>query len=114
MEGLKLLKTLTIGKVLADTPKRPGQACGSTHLLTTGTKHTKQGQTMEICINESEPEDSINRWAMDTISTGEEAVDVPPHWHKVSGIARQEPWARPETDRVPRTTRSTSLYSRGA
>ncbi len=38
---------------------------------------------MEISFNESEPEDSINRWAIDTISTGEEAVDVPPHWHKV-------------------------------
>ncbi|KAK2589866.1 hypothetical protein QQS21_012457 [Conoideocrella luteorostrata] len=50
----KLLKTLEVGK----------------------------GQTMEIKINESEPEDSIDRWAMDTISTGKEVVDLPPHWHK--------------------------------
>ncbi|KAK2594391.1 hypothetical protein QQS21_007897 [Conoideocrella luteorostrata] len=54
MEGFKLLKTLTLGK----------------------------GQTMEIKMNESEPEDSVNRWAIDTVCTGEEALEVPPHWHK--------------------------------
>ena len=39
---------------------------------------------MEITVDESEPDDSINRYAMDTICTGEEALDIPPHWHKVS------------------------------
>lgn len=39
---------------------------------------------MEITIDESEPEDSVNRYAMNTICTGEEALDIPPHWHKVS------------------------------
>lgn len=39
---------------------------------------------MEITINESEPEDSINRYVMDTHCTGEEALEIPPHWHKVS------------------------------
>ena len=39
---------------------------------------------MEITVNESEPEDSINRYVMDTICTGEEALEIPPHWHKVS------------------------------
>lgn len=36
-------------------------------------------------MDESEPEDSINRFVMDTTCTGEEALDIPPHWHKVSG-----------------------------
>jgi hypothetical protein len=39
---------------------------------------------MEITVNESEPEDSINRYVMDTICTGEVALEIPPHWHKVS------------------------------
>lgn len=39
---------------------------------------------MDITIDESEPEDSINRYVMDTICTGEEALEIPPHWHKVS------------------------------
>jgi hypothetical protein len=39
---------------------------------------------MEITVNESEPEDSIDRYVMDTISTGEEALEIPPHWHMVS------------------------------
>ena len=38
---------------------------------------------MDITIDESEPEDSINRYAMDIISTGEEALEIPAHWHKV-------------------------------
>jgi hypothetical protein len=39
---------------------------------------------MEITVDESEPEDSINRYVMDTICTGEEALEIPPYWHKVS------------------------------
>lgn len=39
---------------------------------------------MEICIDESEPEDSINHYAIDTFGDGQEPVDVPPHWHKVN------------------------------
>ena len=39
---------------------------------------------MEITVNESEPEDSIDRYVMDTICTGEEALEIPPHWHMVS------------------------------
>ncbi|KAG9239867.1 hypothetical protein BJ878DRAFT_546915 [Calycina marina] len=54
MDSVKTLKVLNIGK----------------------------GQTMEIKIDESQPEDSVLRYAMDTISTGEEALDTPPHWHK--------------------------------
>ena len=45
---------------------------------------TLQGQKMEITIDVSEPEDSVSRYAMDTICTGEEALEIPPHWHKVS------------------------------
>ncbi|KAI9162781.1 hypothetical protein HJFPF1_04373 [Paramyrothecium foliicola] len=37
---------------------------------------------MEITIDESEPEDSVDRFVMDTICTGEEALEIPPHWHK--------------------------------
>ncbi|RYC56651.1 hypothetical protein CHU98_g9554 [Xylaria longipes] len=33
-------------------------------------------------MDESEPEDSVNRYAMDMISTGEEILSIPPHWHK--------------------------------
>lgn len=45
---------------------------------------------MDITIDEAEPEDSINRYAMDTRSTGEEVLDIPPHWHKVSqGMTRK-------------------------
>jgi mannose-6-phosphate isomerase-like protein (cupin superfamily) len=39
---------------------------------------------MEITVDESEPEDSIDRYVMDTVCTGEEALKIPPHWHKVS------------------------------
>lgn len=39
---------------------------------------------MDIKVDEAEPEDSINRCVMDTTSTGEEALYIPPHWHKVS------------------------------
>ena len=44
---------------------------------------------MEITINEAEPEDSINRYVMDTICTGEEALEIPAHWHMVgeTGLA---------------------------
>lgn len=38
---------------------------------------------MEIMLDESEPEDSINRYVMDTTCTSEEALEAPPHWHKV-------------------------------
>lgn len=38
---------------------------------------------MEIGIDESEPEDSIDRYAVDTYSTGEEMLEIPSHWHKV-------------------------------
>ncbi|KAI2607144.1 uncharacterized protein GGS25DRAFT_494566 [Hypoxylon fragiforme] len=54
MGSIKILKTLRVGK----------------------------GITMDITINEAEPEDSINRYAMDTICTGEEVLDIPAHWHK--------------------------------
>ncbi|CEJ89678.1 hypothetical protein VHEMI05505 [[Torrubiella] hemipterigena] len=54
VSALTLLKTLTVGK----------------------------GQTMEIYVDESQPEDSIYRYTMDTISTGEEDLVIPPHWHK--------------------------------
>lgn len=46
-----------------------------------------QGQTMTINIDPSEPEDSIDRYVMDTIVEGTEGAEpiyVPPHWHKVS------------------------------
>ncbi|KAI0860227.1 hypothetical protein F4860DRAFT_504096 [Xylaria cubensis] len=33
-------------------------------------------------VDESEPEDSVKRYAMDTICTGEEIISIPPHWHK--------------------------------
>ncbi|KAI4859874.1 hypothetical protein F4820DRAFT_438513 [Hypoxylon rubiginosum] len=54
MSSVKVLKTLGVGK----------------------------GITMKITIDEAEPEDSINRYTMDTVSTGEEALHIPPHWHK--------------------------------
>ncbi|KAI1402772.1 hypothetical protein F4819DRAFT_507228 [Hypoxylon fuscum] len=54
MSSVKVLKTLGVGK----------------------------GITMDITVDETEPEDSINRYAMDTICTGEEAVSIPAHWHK--------------------------------
>ncbi|KIM93742.1 hypothetical protein OIDMADRAFT_21493 [Oidiodendron maius Zn] len=54
MSSIKVLKVLNVGK----------------------------GQTMEITVNESEPEDSIDRYVMDTVCTGEEALEIPPHWHK--------------------------------
>jgi hypothetical protein len=38
---------------------------------------------MDVCIDESEPEDSIQRYFSEVKSTGEEALSVPPHWHKV-------------------------------
>ncbi|KAJ2997706.1 hypothetical protein NUW58_g566 [Xylaria curta] len=41
-----------------------------------------KGITMDITMDESEPEDSVNRYAMDTICTGEETLNIPPHWHK--------------------------------
>ncbi|KAI9709551.1 MAG: hypothetical protein M1820_003311 [Bogoriella megaspora] len=53
MSSIKVLKTLNVGK----------------------------GQSMEITMNESEPEDSMDRYVMDTICTGEEALEIPPHWH---------------------------------
>lgn len=40
---------------------------------------------MEIYVDESQPEDSIYRYTMDTISTGEDDLVIPPHWHKVRG-----------------------------
>ncbi|KAI1125117.1 hypothetical protein F5Y10DRAFT_14663 [Nemania abortiva] len=54
MSSVKVLKTLKVGK----------------------------GITMDIAIDESEPEDSVNRYAMDTICTGEEILEILPHWHK--------------------------------
>ncbi|KAI1409704.1 hypothetical protein F5Y13DRAFT_169300 [Hypoxylon sp. FL1857] len=54
MASVKTLKTLGVGK----------------------------GIKMDIKVNEAEPEDSINRYLMDTICTGEEALNIPPHWHK--------------------------------
>lgn len=41
---------------------------------------------MDITVNESEPEGSIDRYAMDTTCTGEEVLHIPPHWHKVSVV----------------------------
>lgn len=43
---------------------------------------------MDIIVDESQPEDSINRYAMDTHCTGEEPLEIPPHWHMVSGISQ--------------------------
>ncbi|KAI1370437.1 hypothetical protein F4677DRAFT_363426 [Hypoxylon crocopeplum] len=37
---------------------------------------------MDIGVNETEPGDSVNRYAMDTTCTGEEALHILPHWHK--------------------------------
>ena len=45
-----------------------------------------QGQTMTINLDPNEPEDSIDRYVMDTIVEGTEGAEpiyVPPHWHKV-------------------------------
>ncbi|CAI6080528.1 unnamed protein product [Clonostachys chloroleuca] len=53
MSSIKVIKSLVVGK----------------------------GQRMDITVDESEPEDSIDRWVMDTICTGEEALEIPPHWH---------------------------------
>jgi hypothetical protein len=39
---------------------------------------------MDITINENEPEDSVDRYTMDTYVPGEEQLFIPPHWHKVS------------------------------
>lgn len=39
---------------------------------------------MDITINENEPEDSVDRYTMDTYVSGEEQLFIPPHWHKVS------------------------------
>lgn len=47
---------------------------------------------MEITIDESEPEDSINYWSTVTHSTGEEALEIPPHWHKVRMRALDRLW----------------------
>ncbi|KAI0381349.1 hypothetical protein F5Y04DRAFT_255274 [Hypomontagnella monticulosa] len=41
-----------------------------------------KGINMDIKVDEAEPEDSINRYAMDTTCTGEEALFIPAHWHK--------------------------------
>ena len=43
---------------------------------------------MELIMDESEPEDSIGRYMNDTISTGEDVLAVPPHWHKVTTFVR--------------------------
>ncbi|KAI1084816.1 hypothetical protein F5B20DRAFT_523307 [Whalleya microplaca] len=53
---------------------------GSANVLKT--LRVDKGITMDITVNESEPEDSINRYVMDTICTGEKVIYVPPHWHK--------------------------------
>ncbi|ETS73148.1 hypothetical protein PFICI_15093 [Pestalotiopsis fici W106-1] len=37
---------------------------------------------MDITIDENEPEDSVDRYAMDTYVSGEEQLFIPPHWHK--------------------------------
>ncbi|KAI3318090.1 hypothetical protein HD806DRAFT_324053 [Xylariaceae sp. AK1471] len=54
MSSIKVLKTLKMGKSMS----------------------------MDITINETEPEDSIYRYTMDTTCTGEEVLFTPPHWHK--------------------------------
>ncbi|KAI1204741.1 uncharacterized protein F4807DRAFT_446035 [Annulohypoxylon truncatum] len=54
MGSIKVIKTLGVGK----------------------------GITMDITVDETEPEDSINRYAMDTTCTGEETLYIPGHWHK--------------------------------
>ncbi|KAI0895384.1 hypothetical protein F4806DRAFT_80039 [Annulohypoxylon nitens] len=41
-----------------------------------------KGITMDIIIDESEPEDSIDRYVMDTTCRGEEIISIPAHWHK--------------------------------
>jgi mannose-6-phosphate isomerase-like protein (cupin superfamily) len=37
---------------------------------------------MEIIVNEAAPQDSVDRYTSKITSTGEEIIDVPPHWHK--------------------------------
>ncbi|KAI1324473.1 hypothetical protein F5Y16DRAFT_402321 [Xylariaceae sp. FL0255] len=54
MSSVKVLKTIGVGK----------------------------GMTMRITIDENEAEDSVNRYAMDTVCTGEEILPIPPHWFK--------------------------------
>ncbi|KAI0176966.1 hypothetical protein BJ166DRAFT_11350 [Pestalotiopsis sp. NC0098] len=54
MSSVKILKTLGVGK----------------------------GATMNITVNESEPEGSVDRYSMDTYVSGEEQLLIPPHWHK--------------------------------
>lgn len=46
---------------------------------------------MNITVNESEPEGSVDRYSMDTYVSGEEQLLIPPHWHKVSEGTRQTP-----------------------
>lgn len=41
---------------------------------------------MDVCIDESEPEDSIQRYFSEVKSTGDQALAVPPHWHKVHQV----------------------------
>ena len=44
---------------------------------------------MDIHINESEPETSIDRYVIDVTADGGENSDVfyvPPHWHKVNKL----------------------------
>lgn len=63
MSSVKVLKTLVVGK----------------------------GITMNITINEAEPENSVHRYVMDTICTGDEILSIPPHWHKVNTNRYLEP-----------------------
>lgn len=46
---------------------------------------------MDITVNESEPEGSVDRYSMDTYVSGEGQLSIPPHWHKVSEGIRQTP-----------------------
>lgn len=54
MSSVKILKTLTLGK----------------------------GITMDILVDENEPETSLDKYIAEVTSTGEEVFSVPSHWHK--------------------------------
>lgn len=74
MASFKVLKTLTIGPV-------------SIHLNNVlALILISKDLSMDIKLDEAEPEDSIDRWVAETIGVGaadSEPVNIPPHWHKV-------------------------------
>lgn len=79
MGSVQILKTLGVGKVCV-------------MVRSNGVHYSEsQGATMDITVNESEPEGSVDRYSMDTYVSGEEQLLIPPHWHKVSEGTRQTP-----------------------